>query len=389
MFEIKLVNKISPVGLAQLDAAAYHCDADIADADAYLVRSASLHEEVFPKSLLAIARAGAGTNNIPLDRCSQEGIVVFNTPSANANAVKELTLCGLLLASRKITAGNRWVDTLKGQGDAMSKAVEKGKSQFVGPELKGKVLGVIGLGAIGGPLANLATHLGMEVYGYDPYLSVDAAWNINKTIHRALDLKTIYENADYITLHIPATKDTANTICAETIAQMKDGVRIVNFARGELVNSADMAAALQSGKVAAYVSDFPTEELLPLDNFIGLPHLGASTPESEDNCATMAAQEIREYLEQGNIRNSVNFPALHLDPTMPYRLCALHKNTQGIVSALTTAMAEAGINIETMSSASRKDVAYTVLDLSAMPDASVLEKLNATDGIFRARAIAL
>ncbi len=389
MFEIKLVNNISPIGLAEFDSAKYHYAADAENADAYMVRSAVLHDEVFPASLLAIARAGAGVNNIPLDRCAEEGIVVFNTPGANANAVKELTLCGLLLASRKIAAGNKWVDTLKGLGDGIAKAAEKGKSQFVGPELKGKVLGVIGLGAIGGPLANLATHLGMEVYGYDPYMSVDAAWNINKTIHHATDLKTIYENADYITLHIPATKDTANTICAETIAQMKDGVRIVNFARGELVNAADMAEALKSGKVAAYVSDFPTEELLPLDNFVGLPHLGASTPESEDNCAMMAAKELMDYLEYGTIRNSVNFPALRLAPSAPYRLCALHKNVQGMVSTLSTAMAEAGINIETMANASRKDVAYTVMDLNVMPGQDVIDKLNAMDAVFRARVIAL
>ena len=387
MYQIKLVNKISPVGLARLDEGKYACSADVAQADAYLVRSASLHDEVFPESLLCIARAGAGTNNIPLDRCAEEGIVVFNTPGANANAVKELTLCGLLLASRKIMAGNRWAMSLAGKGDEIGKLVEKGKSQFVGPELQGKTLGVIGLGAIGGPLANIAIHLGMEVYGYDPYMSVDAAWNLSKHVRRAVDLKTIYQECDYISVHIPATPETRGFINAESIGQMKDGVRIINFARGELVNTDDMVAALESGKVAAYVCDFPNEALLAQENVTALPHLGASTPESEDNCAAMAAQEVADYLERGIIRNSVNFPQVTQEPTTPYRLCALHKNVQGVVSTLSAAMAEAGVNIETVSSQSKKDRAYTVLDLDRAPTEEVIRKLAETPEIFRIRAL--
>lgn len=387
MYQVKLVNKISQAGLASLDAAKYSCSEQQDRPDAYMVRSASLHEEVFPDSLLCIARAGAGTNNIPVDRCAEKGIVVFNTPGANANAVKELTLCGLLLASRKIMAGNRWAMGLQGQGDQIGKLVEKGKSQFVGPELKGKTLGVIGLGAIGGPVANLAVHLGMTVYGYDPYLSVEAAWNMNKTIHHAMDLKTIYEVSDYITVHIPATADTKGFLNAETFAQMKDGVRIVNFARGELVNNSDMAAALQSGKVASYVCDFPSEELLALENVTALPHLGASTPESEDNCAFMAAQELSDYLEKGIIRHSVNFPDVTMEMTTPFRVCALHKNISGIVSALSTAMAEEGLNIESVSSTSRKEVAYTVLDVDRAPSTQTLDKLSGMNGILKVRAI--
>ena len=387
MYQVKLVNKISAVGLSRLDAARYSCSADAENADAYLVRSAALHEEQFPESLMCIARAGAGTNNIPLDRCAQEGIVVFNTPGANANAVKELTLCGLLLASRKIMAGNRWAMGLAGQGDQMGKLVEKGKSQFVGPELKGKTLGVIGLGAIGGPLANAATHLGMTVYGYDPYMSVEAAWNLRHEVRHAADLKTIFQVSDYISVHIPATADTKGFLNDGAFAQMKDGVRIVNFARGELVNVPHLAEALKSGKVAAYVCDFPAEELLPLENVTALPHLGASTPESEDNCAVMAAEEIADYLENGNITHSVNFPDVQMERTTPYRVCALHKNVQGMVSSLSAALADAGVNIETVASKSRKDYACTLLDVAAQPSPETLEKIRAVPGMLRVRLI--
>lgn len=388
MYNVKLVNKISKVGLEQLGDN-YACSETAENPDAYLVRSASLHEESFPQSLKCIARAGAGVNNIPLDRCTADGIVVFNTPGANANAVKELTLCGLLLASRKIKMGNKFAESLAGTGDDMAKLVEKGKSQFAGPELKGKTLGVIGLGAIGGPLANIAVSLGMNVYGYDPFLSVDAAWTLKREIHHATDLKTIFEVSDYISVHVPATADTKGMLCEKNFAMMKDGVRIVNFARGELVNNADMAAALASGKVAAYVSDFPAEELLPLDNFTALPHLGASTPESEDNCAVMAANEIRAYLERGVIKNSVNFPAASLEPTTAFRLCALHKNVAGIVSALSSAVAGEGLNIESVASTSRKEVAYTILDLDRAPSDKLIADLEAKEDIFRVRFIQL
>jgi len=387
MYQVKLVNKISAVGLSQLDAAKYSCSTEMEHADAYMVRSASLHEEQFPESLLCIARAGAGTNNIPLDRCAEEGIVVFNTPGANANAVKELALCGLLLASRKIMAGNRWAQSLKGQGDQISKLVEKGKSQFVGPELKGKTLGVIGLGAIGGPLANIATHLGMTVYGYDPYMSVDAAWNLRHEVRHAADLKTIFQVSDYISVHIPATADTKGFLNDGAFAQMKDGVRIVNFARGELVNVPQLAEALKSGKVAAYVSDFPAEELMDIESVTALPHLGASTPESEDNCAVMAAQEIADFLENGNITHSVNFPDVQMERSTVCRVCALHKNVQGMVSSLSAALADAGVNIETVASKSRKDYAYTILDVATAPTAETLDKIRAVPGMLRVRAI--
>ncbi|MBQ4427224.1 MAG: 3-phosphoglycerate dehydrogenase [Oscillospiraceae bacterium] len=388
MYNVKLVNKISKVGLNQLGGD-YNCSESAENADAYLVRSAALHDEAFPASLKCIARAGAGVNNIPIDRCTDAGIVVFNTPGANANAVKELTLCGLLLASRKIKLGNKFAESLAGTGDEMSKLVEKGKSQFAGPELKGKTLGVIGLGAIGGPLANIAVSLGMTVYGYDPFLSVDAAWTLKREIHHATDLKTIFEVSDYISVHVPATADTKGMLCAKSFEMMKDGVRIVNFARGELVNNADMAEALRSGKVAAYVADFPAEELLPLDNFTALPHLGASTPESEDNCAVMAANEVRDYLERGIIKNSVNYPAATLEPTTPFRLCALHKNVAGIVSALSSAVAGEGLNIESVASTSRKEVAYTILDLDRAPSDKLIADLEAKDTIFKVRFIQL
>ena len=308
MLKIKTLNKISPVGLDCFDRKYYTYGDEIENPDAVMVRSAAMHEMELPESLKAIARAGAGVNNIPVDRCSEAGIVVFNTPGANANAVKELVIAGLLISSRKVIAGIEWAKTLKGSGDQVAKLVEKGKSAFTGPEIAGKRLGVIGLGAIGIMVANAARGLGMEVYGYDPYLSVDAAWNLSRAIHHATNIKDIFAECDYITIHVPLTNETRGLINAESIATMRDGVRILNFARGDLVNDADLIAALDSGKVAAYVTDFANDALLGVDGVIAIPHLGASTPESEDNCAQMAAKELIDYLENGNITNSVTCP---------------------------------------------------------------------------------
>ncbi|MEE0061260.1 MAG: 3-phosphoglycerate dehydrogenase, partial [Acutalibacteraceae bacterium] len=325
MYNIQTLNKISQIGLSRLGDN-YSCADDMANPDAILVRSASMHDMEMPESLLAIARAGAGVNNIPLDKCSEQGIVVFNTPGANANAVKELVIAGLFMSSRKITAGIEWAKTLKGNGDAVGKMVEKGKSSFAGPEIKGKTLGVIGLGAIGVLVANAAIALGMDVIGYDPYLSVHGALQLSKHVHHVVSLDDIFANCDYITVHVPLTPDTKNIICAENIAKMKDGVRILNYSRADLCNSADVLAALESGKVSSYVTDFATDELLGVDGVIAMPHLGASTPESEDNCAKMAADEIKDYLENGNIINSVNFPAAKMARTGEVRYCVLHKN---------------------------------------------------------------
>ena len=345
MYQIKTLNKISKAGLNAFDAAKYTCGDDFAAPDAIIVRSASMHEMALDPNTIAVARAGAGVNNIPVDQMSENGVAVFNTPGANANAVKELVLCAMLLSSRKIVPAIDWCKTLKGQGDQVSKQVEKGKSAFAGPEIKGKKLGVIGLGAIGILVANAAEALGMEVYGYDPYLSVDAAWSLSTTIRHAGDLKEIFENCDYITVHVPLTDETRDLVRAETIATMKDGVRILNFARGDLVNSADILAALAEGKVAAYVTDFPTDEMLGATGVIAIPHLGASTPESEDNCAAMAAKELADYLENGNITNSVNLPNVSAARAGACRICVIHRNIPTMLSQVTAAITEAGVNI--------------------------------------------
>ena len=327
------------------------------------MRSAALHDVEFPESLLAIARAGAGTNNIPVDRCANEGIVVFNTPGANANAVKELVIAGLLIGSRRVIPAINWALTLKGKGDEVGKMVEKGKGAFVGPEIKGKSIGVIGLGAIGVLVANAANSLGMKVYGYDPYLSVNSAWNLTHNAIHAMDLKDIYEKCDYITVHVPLTPETKGFINSESIAMMKDGVRILNFARGDLVDSADMLAALDGGKVAAYVTDFPSDELIGADGVVCIPHLGASTPESEDNCAKMAAEELIDYIENGNITNSVNMPNISMPKSGDARICVIHKNVPAVINKISGVISEANINISNMLNKSRKDFAYTMLDM--------------------------
>ena len=325
MYKIKTYNKISKVGLEVFDDK-YTVGDEVENADGAIVRSAALHDTEFPTTLKAIARAGAGTNNIPVDRCSEQGIVVFNTPGANANAVKELVIAGMLISSRRVISAIEWAKTLKGEGDAVGKLVEKGKSAFAGPELKGKTLGIIGLGAIGVMVANAANHLGMKVYGYDPYLSVNSAWNLNHNAVHIYDSAEIYKNCDYISVHVPLTDSTKNMINADTIAMMKQGVRILNFARAGLVNSDVMLSALESGKVAAYVTDFPTDEMLCVDGVIAIPHLSASTPESEDNCADMAARQLIDYIENGNIANSVNMPEISMPRSGKYRVCVIHKN---------------------------------------------------------------
>lgn len=386
MFEIKTYNKISAVGMKEFDSTKYVVSDSVAAPVGAVVRSAALHDEVFPESLLAIARAGAGVNNIPCDRCAEEGIVVFNTPGANANAVKELVIVGLLLASRKVVPGIEWAKTLKGNGAEVGKMVEKGKGQFVGPEIMGKSLGVVGLGAIGVLVANAAAKLGMKVYGYDPYLSIKSAWSLSSATIRCDSLDEIYEKCDYITLHIPCTKDTKGLVNNIAFAKMKDGVRILNFARGELVNSDDMLEALESGKVASYVVDFPSDEMIGARNVVAIPHLGASTPESEDNCAYMAAHELIDYIENGNITNSVNMPAVSMPRSTEARVCVIHKNIPGIISAITTALAETDTNVDHMQNSSRGDYAYTILDIDSVHE-GIENTLKAVDGIIRVRVI--
>lgn len=368
MYNILTLNKIAACGTDLFDKSKYAFSEDMANPDAVLVRSASMHEMELPNNLLAIARAGAGTNNIPIDKCSEKGIVVFNTPGANANAVKELVLCGLFMASRKVAASIDWLKTLKGEGDNVGKLVEKGKSQFAGPEIKGKKLGVIGLGAIGALVANAAVDLGMEVYGADPFLSVDGAIHLSKNIHYVKSNKEIFEQCDYITLHAPATAETKGMINAETIATMKKNVRILNFARADLVDSKAIIDALANGGMAAYVTDFVTDDLIGIDGVTALPHLGASSPESEDNCAVMAVNEIKAYLENGDIINSVNFPNVSMPMTGDAKICILHKNVEGIINSCTAAVSAAGLNIENMISKSKKELAYTVLDVTGSAD---------------------
>ena len=383
MYQVKCLNKISPLGTSRLGEN-YQVGEDVENPDAILVRSAAMHDMEFNKNLLAIARAGAGTNNIPVERCVQEGIAVFNTPGANANAVKELVIAALLLTSRKIVPGIEWAGTLKGKGDEVGKLVEKGKSSFVGPEIAGKTLGVVGLGAIGILVANAAEALGMKVMGYDPFLSVEGAWGLSSNTQRALTLEEIYANCDYISLHVPLTPDTKEMINASTIAQMKEHVRILNFARGDLVNNTDLLKALSDGKVAAYATDFPNDALLGVENVLAIPHLGASTPESEDNCACMAADEIKDYLENGNIKNSVNLPNVSMPrENGAKRVCIIHQNIPNMISTLTGVLANIGVNIENMQSKSKKEYAYTILDVTG----NTVKAINDNDGIIFVRVI--
>ena len=379
------LNKIAACGTDRL--AGYTITDELAGAAGVMVRSAAMHDMDLPDTLLGIARAGAGVNNIPIDKCSDQGIVVFNTPGANANAVKELVLAGLFLASRKVVDGIAWAGTLKGEGDAVGKLVEKGKSAYAGPEILGKKLGVIGLGAIGVLVANAAVALGMDVYGYDPYLSVDAAWKLSRHIHHANTLDEIYAECDYITVHVPLVADTKGMLGEAAFAAMKDGVRILNFSRAGLVDSDAMLAALESGKVAAYVVDFPTDEMLGVPNVVAIPHLGASTPESEDNCAVMAANQLKAYLEDGNIINSVNFPEVNVPRVGDLRICVLHRNIPNMLAQISSLVSACGVNIESMTNKSRKDLAYTVLDVVGAVADDVPAKIAAIDGIIRVRIL--
>ena len=350
MYRIKTMNKIASAGLDQLDKSRFQVGEDVENEDGILVRSAKMHDYVFPDALRAIARAGAGTNNIPIDRCSESGIVVFNTPGANANAVKELVIAALLIASRDIVGGVDWVQEQAHTPNVdVAAAVEKGKSAFVGPELYRKTLGVIGLGAIGALVCNIGLDLGMDVYGYDPYLSVDAALRLDRHIHVVKDINELYKRADYITIHIHYTKDTERMIDAKAIGAMKRGVRFINLARGEIVDDDAMLAALDTGWVAAYVTDFPNNRLVGAPHVLAMPHLGASTPESEQNCAVMAVDQLRDYLENGNIRNSVNLPAVSQERSGVCRLCLIHKNVPAMLASITTLLSRDGINVENLS----------------------------------------
>ena len=386
MYKILTLNKISENGLKKFPET-YTYSSEEANPDAILVRSASMHEMEFDANTKAIARAGAGVNNIPLDRCSEKGIVVFNTPGANANAVKELVLCAMLMSSRKIVSALDWVKTLKGNGAEVSKMVEKGKSAFAGPEIKGKKLGVIGLGAIGVLVANAADALGMEVYGYDPYLSVDAAWSLSRTIHHAASQDEIFKNCDYITLHVPLTPDTKEVICKKNIDMMKDNVRIMNFARGDLVKNEDLLEALNNSKVAAYATDFASDELIGAPGVIILPHLGASTPESEDNCAVMAVAEIRDFLENGNITHSVNMPDVAVPRTGRTRITIIHKNVPNVISKITTTVANENINIDNMVNKSRGEYAYTMLDTDADVSEEAIAAITQLEETVKVRVI--
>ncbi len=387
MFRIKTLNKISPVGLAVLDKSQYTVSEDFEDPDGIIVRSADMHNYEFGASLRCIGRAGAGVNNIPLERCSENGIVVFNSPGANSGAVKELALCALLLASRDIIGGIDWVKSIADQGDEVANLVEKGKSKFTGPEIAGKTLGILGLGAVGRKIANAAIDLGMNVYGYDPYLSVDAAWMLSSRITHAVDLETIYRNCDYISIHVPLTNDTRGMINADAINLMKGHVRIINIARGELINDDDMLAALASGRVARYVTDFPNGKTAGAPGVIAIPHLGASTPESEDNCAVMAANEVADYLANGNIANSVNMPSVSLTRSGAARLCVIHKNIPNMIGSILKIIADQNINVENMVNKSRGDYAYTIIDLTTCVHETLADAVKDLDGIIRVRLL--
>ena len=386
MRKIHCLNAISKYGTDLLDEN-YALTDDGNEAEAILVRSASMHEMDFSGDLLAIGRAGAGVNNIPLEACAEKGIVVFNTPGANANGVKELVLAGMLLASRDIVGGIKWCQDNKDDAN-IAKTTEKSKKAFAGCEIWGKKLGVIGLGAIGVRVANAAAELGMEVYGYDPFISVNAAWMLSRSVKHTTSLDTIFSECDYITVHVPAMNETKGMINKEAFAKMKDGVVILNFARDVLVNDDDMAEALKSGKVKRYVTDFPNPKSANMENAIVIPHLGASTEESEDNCAKMAVEEIMDYLENGNIRNSVNYPACDMGvKKTAARVAVMHLNVPNMIGQITGALASGGINISDMTNKSRDKYAYTLMDLDHEPDGSVMERLNGINGVLRVRMI--
>lgn len=386
MYKIKKMNAISDVVYDYLAKDEYEISSELENYDAIVVRSAKLHEIEFPASTLAIARAGAGVNNIPLDRCTQEGICVFNTPGANANGVKELAIAGMLMAARNIIEACNWAQTLKGQDDVPA-LVEKGKKEFVGPEVAGKKIGIIGLGAIGTMLANACLELGMDVYGYDPFMSVEAAWKLERGVKHATKLETIFTECDYISLHLPQNDKTKGMIGEDQFAMMKKDVILLNFARGGLVNTAALLDAIENGTIKKYVIDFPDGDVLGNKDIIAIPHLGASTPESEENCAVMAAKELNHFIQYGNIKNSVNLPDCSLDYQGQPRLTFIHKNAPNMVGQISALLGENGANIENMINKGRQEIAYTIIDVNKLPSADVVEKLSSIDGMIKVRAI--
>ena len=387
MYNIKTLNSISPVYQNILRESEYCIGAEVENPDAILVRSADMHSCEINENLLCVARAGAGVNNLPLDRLAQAGVVAFNAPGANANAVKELVVAGLLLASRKIAEGIEWCKTLTEGETSVEKQVEAGKSQFIGPELAGKTLGVIGLGAIGVHVANIGVNLGMDVLGYDPYISIDHAWKLSRAVQHATTLEEIYSKADYITVHVPLMDSTRDMINAAALKQMKPSAALLNFARDGLVNHADVKAALENDELRMYVTDFPSKDLIGAKNVLLTPHLGASTPESEDNCVRMAAQQVDNYIKNGSIENSVNFPNCRLGRLSVPRIALLHKNVPNVISTITIVLSEEALNIENMINVSRGNYAYTVVDVGHAPSARLVEKLGKLDTMYRARLL--
>jgi D-3-phosphoglycerate dehydrogenase len=387
MYKVQTLNKISPIGLEKLPREDYEIASELINPDAMVLRSFKMHDMELPASLKAVARAGAGVNNIPIDKCSDQGVVVFNTPGANANAVKELVLSGMLLASRQIPAGMKWVQTLKGKGDEVPQLVEKGKSSFTGTEIKGKKLGVIGLGAIGVMVANDAISLGMEVSGFDPFISVESAWGLDTRVKKCISIDHLLADSDFISLHVPLTDTTRGMFNSDKFKLIKDGVVILNFARGGLVNNADLKDALKTDKVGCYVTDFPDEDLVGVDNVVCLPHLGASTKEAEDNCAKMAAVQLKDFLERGTIVNSVNFPNCDLPVSSKQRILIANKNIPNMVGQITTLLAEEKINIADMINKHKNGLAYNIIDTDSVLAKETIEKLKKIDGIIMVRAI--
>ncbi len=386
MYEVLTLNKIAKCGLDNLDNNIFTVTDEVKDPDAIILRSFKMHDMELGDNLKCVARAGAGTNNIPIEKCSEKGVVVFNTPGANANAVAELTIAGLLLASRKVTDAVEWAKTLKGEGDNIGGLVEKGKSAFAGPEILGKKLGVVGLGAIGAKVANIAIALGMEVMGYDPYISVDAAWGLSSQVKKCNDLKVLVANCDYISMHMPLNDGTRGIIGEEMFECMEKGTRLLNFSRGELVDAKALKAAIENGTIASYVVDFPSEETLGMENVVNIPHLGASTPESEDNCAIMAAKELSDFIRFGNIKNSVNFPNVEADMETKFRVTIAHQNIPNMLNTFSSIFANDNINIVNMINKSKKDNAYTIIDVDSVP-ATLEAELSAVEGVYKVRII--
>ncbi len=387
MYKIQTKNSISQKALVALIPPKYSVEDDIENPHGILVRSSKIAPDELNDELLAIVRAGAGYNNVPVDACTEKGIVAFNTPGANANAVKELTLAGLIAGCRNLSEGVLWAKSLKGKGDDVPALVEKGKSQFVGPEIGGKKLGVIGLGAIGVMVANAAVHLGMEVYGYDPFISIQAAWNLSRSVKPVINMADIVSECDFLTLHLPVNKDTKGFVNKALLDKMKEGARIVNFARGDLAVNEDILSALANGQLGGYITDFPSDELIDVPGVLAIPHLGASTPESEENCAYMAVKQLKTYLTTGEIQNSVNMPNVTLDPFDGTRICIFNKNQTGMLSAITGYASEVGINIDNLVNRSRGDIAYTVLDISGKVADDVIKHISSIDGVIRTRVL--